>query len=765
MKTVAEFCISKADELLEAYPPPTECSMQSFQPVDNALLMMKEGATIPIIPEKDIDNQPMLLLWGLGNIDKDEIEKTDAYKYIDKNKHLYPRAFYATSGAGKTRRIFEYLSVNYGLYFLGQGGGLNWGSDDLGECYAKGIEKNSSKQNYDIVTCNIQVLVYVRCLLFEKITAKLGKKPTPYQWLLLQLFPVHFFGWDVFNDLSESCITEGRVSLRPTVVLDELTSRAALKSLKYDTHKLHKSIFVDEAQYLLEQHGTDGYFLSEINEDTERTGFSAVLKAFFHSKSVLGAYPLFSGTGISIEDVEDAFKSSMAKLPGMKLPESFFHRFDQFGPAEIEQYMENFIDLTDISKPVKTHVFKWLQGRPRWTAGFIESYLTRVHKQIDFGTRVRLDNNNNSNKEKNFVQALDRYLSNMTESDSRRRSWPPDDGKILDMGKKRTAISHFRKFMNAKCSLEQSRRSMEHRIFQYTTTGKAMPIRKDVSHTIEFGLAQLTVDEGKRLIGHINEPIIVQAGISLFTLELMAENHMNNQDEKGTAFERFSVPYLMKNLQEIIQEQVKPVNLFEGFRVSDKSSYGILVRSCKDSVRDTLEWITEAANATIEGMVPPFCWPDKYFGADALTLLWNEAYTEYRSLLSQMKFRENFSMPEALATLVPDRLYMDHKHIPNSRHSGDEPPKKKARTLNVNVPKEDWERVRSIVTPPNQPCLRFLVQYPKQKSKLANPGPRHKDSIDICEDCNCNASQHDFQIVVAGGSQLDSSSRTMEFRY
>jgi hypothetical protein len=40
------------------------------------------------------------------------------YKYIDCCKKKQPSALYATSGAGKTRSIFEYLSQNYGLYFV-----------------------------------------------------------------------------------------------------------------------------------------------------------------------------------------------------------------------------------------------------------------------------------------------------------------------------------------------------------------------------------------------------------------------------------------------------------------------------------------------------------------------------------------------------------------------------------------------------------------------------------------------------------------------
>lgn len=538
--------------------------------------------------------------------------------------------------------------------------------------------------------------------------------------------------------------------MRPTVQLESVR-RACLK-LSVNTLKLQLSLFVDEAQCLLEQYNVDGYFLSEADNNVRRTGFSGVLNAFLRSNDIFRSYPLFSGTGLSIEHLDDALKSMMGKLQGVKVPESFYYEFDQLETGQIEEYMEHFLDLTDISDHVKTHVFKWLQGRPRWTASFIESYLTRGHRNIQFGTRGRF--RSGGKKERRFVQALDRYLSNMTEQ-AGRKSWPDIDDAD-NRGQKRSAISHFMKFMKTGSGLDPSRAAMEHLIFEYATTGMAATVRSDTFRAIKYGLAQVERDAQGKLIGRINEPIIAQAGISLFTLMSMAENFMNTQTDKGTAFERFSVPYLMKNLETIIQAQVepsKPDNPFQGFRVSEKSSYGVLVQSCKGSVNATLKWIREAAAARIEGAVPPFCWPDNYFGPDVLSLIFNEQYTDHRTLLAQMKFRNSLNQLEALATLVPAYLYMDNKHIPTPRAKAGEPPKKKkSRTLNVNVPKENWEMTKSLVIPQDKPCLRFMVQYPKAATDTAVPGWRHKDKFEKCSDDDCE-SVHDYLIVVAGGSE------------
>jgi hypothetical protein len=69
---------------------------------------------IPANPAKPI-SRPCLLLYDLKNAKhKDNL----VYKHIDFCKREQPSALYTTSGAGKTRSIFEYLSQNYGLYFV-----------------------------------------------------------------------------------------------------------------------------------------------------------------------------------------------------------------------------------------------------------------------------------------------------------------------------------------------------------------------------------------------------------------------------------------------------------------------------------------------------------------------------------------------------------------------------------------------------------------------------------------------------------------------
>ena len=64
--------------------------------------------------------------------DKDTpILQTNAYKYIEHTKQQGLGFLYGTSGAGKTRTIFEHLSRHKGFYFVSDDLERNPGSSDL----------------------------------------------------------------------------------------------------------------------------------------------------------------------------------------------------------------------------------------------------------------------------------------------------------------------------------------------------------------------------------------------------------------------------------------------------------------------------------------------------------------------------------------------------------------------------------------------------------------------------------------------------------
>ena len=74
-------------------------------------------------------SRPSLLLHGLDNFDAPS--QPEAYAHIEKAQPVAPTFLYGTSGAGKTRTVFEHLSKKKGFYFLAHDFKRNPGSRDL----------------------------------------------------------------------------------------------------------------------------------------------------------------------------------------------------------------------------------------------------------------------------------------------------------------------------------------------------------------------------------------------------------------------------------------------------------------------------------------------------------------------------------------------------------------------------------------------------------------------------------------------------------
>jgi len=69
---------------------------------------------IPRDPSDPDGNKPCLLLHDLENQNHRD---SDVHKFIDNNNDI-STGLHGTSGAGKTRSVFEHLSHNFGLHFV-----------------------------------------------------------------------------------------------------------------------------------------------------------------------------------------------------------------------------------------------------------------------------------------------------------------------------------------------------------------------------------------------------------------------------------------------------------------------------------------------------------------------------------------------------------------------------------------------------------------------------------------------------------------------
>jgi hypothetical protein len=88
--------------------------------------LLRSDAAIPQNPETP--SMPSLLLHDLEN---ERHKDKPVYMRIAAASSDTPYALYGTSGAGKTRSIFEFLSHNHGLFFVASDHKRNAGSKDL----------------------------------------------------------------------------------------------------------------------------------------------------------------------------------------------------------------------------------------------------------------------------------------------------------------------------------------------------------------------------------------------------------------------------------------------------------------------------------------------------------------------------------------------------------------------------------------------------------------------------------------------------------
>ena len=704
-ETVVSVCSKALEEHFKQHPFEAPFELEEFVPGEHALLanFFKNNVSIPKDPTLE-ESFPCLLLHDLENPSH---KQKAIYKFIDQNAKDHANGLYGTSGAGKTRSLWEYLSHNYGLYFVANTQNdagsrdmqtiINWfGANEKRASGSNKIEV--SHANYGSMKEYVSILIHVRNAVFREINKQLQQKGldklTPYQWLLIQLYPHQALQVDLFDVVFRKCFRfayEGDWE-------DNSVTKDHMKAIEK-----WSVIAVDETQVLLEQ--LRGYFLS-LDGNTYRSAFSALLYSFELLAAHEIGYPLFSGTGMAIDDFEEQAKSIMAKRLNHPEREFVFKDFKVLDAQDVKSYMGSFLYLqgSGVEDSVIQHVSKWLRGRPRWTASFLEVYLVREKVDGYQGTRGQF-----SSSSALLMEALDRYLAVMTtdpKSPNRRQSFSP--GSYSAYAAIMRAVT---KHPNYKVHF-----ALQRAIFRFVVGGRPTPISEQPRMLIEVGVAAVAGGPDEAVI---DEPIIVQAGINFFTLEDATTENLVAQEQGGLgeAFEKIMLPAIQKKLRALLQTQHKGDNAFPEYNVSCRSAYGVLAMDCKESIESTLNWIEAATNATFEGQVPPFCYPDDHFGPDLMFLMWNNSYSGFISAIAQAKYRRNFTQESALRTITPSLLYHQNRDS--------EPSVSEKLTEGL---KDRWERLKEKVIGDDRGCLRLMVQYPSKKKRAAAPGRTEDDS-------------------------------------
>jgi hypothetical protein len=164
------------------------------------------------------------------------------------------------------------------------------------------------------------------------------------------------------------------------------------------------------------------------------------------------------------------------------------------------------------------HVASWLQGRPRWTATYLETFLVR--------------------KKGCLITQLSLRIEVVTESDepSKKRRYSWSSGK-------RSAYSVIEGlFTKAGPEWSEAQREFCKATLNFTLTGEPSLVTTKAATLIEYGVASVDTDNeaGGHISGKIDEPLIVQAGINFFGTEKLLSNKLastESESEKGNCFE------------------------------------------------------------------------------------------------------------------------------------------------------------------------------------------------------------------------------------
>ena len=351
-------------------------------------------------------------------------------------------------------------------------------------------------------------------------------------------------------------------------------------------------IVVDEAQALLTS--LKSFFLDSTG-NKRRSAFSAVLKSMTSILSITlnvkTGYPLMAGTRMSLEDIRDeSYSSSMAKNPLHSYRKLIDKSFDLLDAKDVKSYLLNFLHL-DVQETAQEggkasnalvieHVSKWLRGRPRWAASFLELYLVRKPASDHVGTQGSF-----SDAGGRLMHSLDRFLATFTNNKIGEggKSFEPPEGTAYSGIKKVVTEGGYRLAKN-----------LESAIFKFAVGGKPVIIDKDYEDLIEVGVAALSKGGSKAVL---DEPIMIQAGINYFSLHTTVLKHIKMQEKGGLgeAFEKLVLPAIQRKFQNVLKAQLGKRGEFltENYTVPSRSAFGVLALRCETPAQ-TMQWIYES---------------------------------------------------------------------------------------------------------------------------------------------------------------------------
>ncbi|KAF8512374.1 hypothetical protein BU17DRAFT_69263 [Hysterangium stoloniferum] len=320
---------------------------------------------IPAYPNES----PSLLYHNLHSRDDDDVIE----KIFGNKKHTF---ICNTSGSGKTRRILEGLTKYWGFFFVSVQDSNGVGVKDLQEalddirCYKdwendlrpfeEQIRDQISNSNIKISKRAIQKVLASRVVVFEWFLQLVIDRDG-------SLRPEHRRMWLVFQ-LSNSL--PGLQTQHPFVRIKnclDVASDEVLRALISGLDTIHSTYFpksefiiaLDQAQYAARLYQYS--FVSSTSPNIFRSVLREIVQGFLRSSVKV----IVSGTGLSLEQVEDVLSSSVGKPSGQ------FETFVELGmlddPLKLDATLRRYIPPSflesESGKFLQQRIREYLPGR------------------------------------------------------------------------------------------------------------------------------------------------------------------------------------------------------------------------------------------------------------------------------------------------------------------------------------------------------------------------------------------------------------------
>ncbi|KAH7872280.1 uncharacterized protein C8R40DRAFT_1117520 [Lentinula edodes] len=348
------------------------------------------------------------------------------------------KIFVNTSGAGKTRLVLEHLCTNWGLYLTCHNDS-HIGSKDMStaissiedspsftntlppspsievsgkddddrgrvlrnkmEHFASTLEGHEFSQvlntNNQLVSCEVLSTLLARFYVLRQFLVTLVEMEEDItqplhirNWLRLQLHPDLLLRPDESGDIFAQLRDHIMRIIDFSLPVNEIVLKSLLTDVLAEIRSILPSdlvIVLDECQFAA--HSLRNAFRSDdwISKRPLLRQIAKCLNGVFNGNlSDLAVTFIFTGTGLSKNDITDALSSVVAKTPLCK----DVNDTGAFDDIDIQQkYLGEYFPLhiwrSDQFPRLLQRIFRWLQGRHRFTAEYISVVLQNGYKNLD----------------------------------------------------------------------------------------------------------------------------------------------------------------------------------------------------------------------------------------------------------------------------------------------------------------------------------------------------------------------------------------------